>query len=235
MADLHDLSIPQHRIKYFKHAPTGTVLWDKDARIDLLFGSAPPFERIKIDDLQKIRVTNNPNPSRLKLNPEHTPLQRFLNKQHISDFNSIKRLLMGPGFGCKVKKTKNLYLVMYHDQSCFISQAALSQRTSSSDCLDHLRGVIYEVGSNKLVCMAFDKFWESFDFRSAAPVIDWNSVEVREKCDGSLTKLYNYNGSWIIASNGCINADAAKIPESNPPTTVGKLFRHTAAQIFPGG
>lgn len=31
--------IPQHRIKYFKKAGTGEVVWDRDGRIDKIFGS----------------------------------------------------------------------------------------------------------------------------------------------------------------------------------------------------
>ena len=83
--------------------------------------------------------------------------------------------------------------------------------------------------------MAFDKFWESFDHRSAASIIDWSSATVTEKCDGSLTKVFSYRGQWRIASNGCISADKAKIPGSSPPTSVGKLFRQAAAHSFPGG
>ena len=96
MASLHDLSIPQHRIKYFKHEPTGTVLWDKDHRVDFIIGSAPPFETLDLSTLEDSTNTSAIR-SQKKLNPDNTPLQRFLNHQGISDFNFIKKVLTGSG------------------------------------------------------------------------------------------------------------------------------------------
>lgn len=90
-------------------------------------------------------------------------------------------------------------------------------------------------GTNKLVCMAFDKFWESYDDRSAASVLDWSSAVAAEKADGMLTKLYRYNDQWRIASNGMINADKATLRSAGPNVTVGSLFRDAANRSIPGG
>ena len=48
MAGHFDLAIPEHRIQYFKYK--GYIVWQKATRIDRIFGSTPPYE--KISDIQ---------------------------------------------------------------------------------------------------------------------------------------------------------------------------------------
>ncbi|GMH64043.1 hypothetical protein TL16_g03873 [Triparma laevis f. inornata] len=243
-ASLHDLAIPQHRVRYFRHEEGG-MLWNKEERLDLIFGSTEPFKTVDYAELEeKARVGRE-----LKEVGEettcHTPLQTFLRAHNLTAFADIRNVLTSTGFGCKVKRGvgvhSNLFLVMYSDQRYFTSQSDLRVRGLSagnpSACLDHCRGVIYEINTNKLVCSAYDKFWESYDPRSAINIINWtpNQVKVHEKCDGSLTKVFYYKNRWHIASNGCINADRAGIPGSTPPTTVGKLFRQAALSHFDDG
>jgi len=229
MAELHSLAIPQHRIRHFKHFPSGTILWDKELRLDLIFGSTAPFTKIDFETLPSPRYATVPAA------PLHTPLQRFLAANSLTEMEDIRRVLTGPGFGCRVRCHCNLYSVMYESQSAFKSQSSLAQRDLASDALDHCRGVIYEQGTNKLVCMAFDKFWESFDNRSAKGVLDWSSAVVTEKCDGMLAKLYFHNNAWRIASNGMINADKATLREAGANASVGSLFRDAANTSLPGG
>mmetsp|Transcript_25795 Transcript_25795/g.48547 ORF Transcript_25795/g.48547 Transcript_25795/m.48547 type:complete len:1405 (-) Transcript_25795:362-4576(-) len=242
-ASLHDLAIPQHRIRHFRHA-NGVMLWNKDERLDLIFGSTAPFKTCEYSELEEKEEANGKFGD-AQTSVCHTPLQFFLGAHNLTAFSDIRNVLTGTGFGCKVKRGvglhSSLYLVMYSDQRYFTSQSDLATRNLSagnpSACLDHCRGVIYEMNTNILVCAAFDKFWESYDPRSAINVINWSPghVKVHEKCDGSLTKVFYYKGRWNIASNGCLNADRANIPGSSPPVTVGKLFKQAALTHFQNG
>lgn len=70
------------------------------------------------------------------------------------------------------------------------------------------RGIILEKDTWKVVCYPFNKF---FNFgESYADEIDWNSARVLEKVDGSLIKVYYYNG-WRVGTNSTIDAGDAKL------------------------
>lgn len=70
------------------------------------------------------------------------------------------------------------------------------------------RGIILEKDTWNVVAYAFNKF---FNFgESYADEIDWASARVLEKVDGSLIKVYYYNG-WRIGTNSTIDADDAKL------------------------
>lgn len=70
------------------------------------------------------------------------------------------------------------------------------------------RGIILEKDTWNVVAYAFNKF---FNFgESYADEIDWASARVLEKVDGSLIKVYYYNG-WRVGTNSTIDADDAKL------------------------
>ena len=70
------------------------------------------------------------------------------------------------------------------------------------------RGIILERDTWNVVAYAFNKF---FNFgESYADEIDWVSARVLEKVDGSLIKVYYYNG-WRVGTNSTIDADDAKL------------------------
>lgn len=70
------------------------------------------------------------------------------------------------------------------------------------------RGIILEKNTWKVVCYPFNKF---FNFgESYADKIDWESARVLEKVDGSLIKVYYYNG-WCVGTNSTIDANDAKL------------------------
>ena len=83
------------------------------------------------------------------------------------------------------------------------------------------RGIIFDSASWTCVCRAFDKFGNYGE--SYVPDIDWSSVFVSEKIDGSLMKVYYYAGSWMVATNGTINAFDA---------VVGDAVGHTFGDLF---
>ena len=71
------------------------------------------------------------------------------------------------------------------------------------------RGVILDSDLN-VVCTGFDKFG-NFTEPYAAD-IDWSTAKVQQKLDGSIVKLYWYDGKWNWATNSCIFAKDAEIP-----------------------
>lgn len=70
------------------------------------------------------------------------------------------------------------------------------------------RGIIFRESDWDCVCHAFNKFGNYGE--NYVPDMDWDSVSVQQKCDGSLIKIWNDNG-WHISTNGTINAFKANI------------------------
>jgi hypothetical protein len=54
----------------------------------------------------------------------------------------------------------------------------------------------------RLVAYAFDRFFNLGESQAAA--IDWDSANVYEKYDGSLIKLFNWGGLWIVSTSGSV-------------------------------
>jgi bifunctional DNA-binding transcriptional regulator/antitoxin component of YhaV-PrlF toxin-antitoxin module len=90
------------------------------------------------------------------------------------------------------------------------------------------RGLIIDKDINP-VCVPFFKFGNYGE--SYADKIDWESAKVEEKIDGSLIKVWNYGGKWIVSTNGTIFADTASINSENEMNqetvfqNFGDLFR----------
>jgi hypothetical protein len=66
------------------------------------------------------------------------------------------------------------------------------------------RGLIIDREYNA-VCVPFFKFFNYGE--PCADEIDWATALVEEKIDGSLIKVWNYKGKWIISTNGTIFAE----------------------------
>ena len=69
------------------------------------------------------------------------------------------------------------------------------------------RGIIIDLNNLEVVCWPFRKFGNYSE--SYADNIDWSTARVQDKVDGSIMKLWYYNGSWKISTNGMIDANAA--------------------------
>lgn len=71
------------------------------------------------------------------------------------------------------------------------------------------RGIILEKDTWNVVCYPFKKF---FNYGEAyADEIDWKSAKVTSKEDGSLIKVYFYNGEWRVGTNSTIDAEDAEL------------------------
>ena len=80
------------------------------------------------------------------------------------------------------------------------------------DIVRECRGIIFKEGTWEYpVCHAFDKFGNYGE--AYVPDIDWPTVKVSEKIDGSIMKLWCYEGIWHVSTNGNIDAKDANVPD----------------------
>lgn len=97
-----------------------------------------------------------------------------------------------------------------------------------NDLVKVCRGVIVNLKTMKIVCRPFDKFFNYGE--EFADNLDWNSVKIREKIDGSLMKVWWDCGDWHISTNGTIDADKAELQSDlGDFRTYGELFK----SVFP--
>ena len=101
----------------------------------------------------------------------------------------------------------------------------------SKEIVRECRGLIIDKDL-KPVCVPFYKFGNYGE--SYADNIDWSTAAVEEKIDGSLIKVWSYNGKWIVSTNGTIFAHKANIGSDNDIKTgkkysnFGDLFKEAA-------
>lgn len=120
-------------------------------------------------------------------------------------------LLSSAPYFLNIKKEGNLILFKY------------SQVDSdfSLDIVKEARGLILEKDTWRVVAYPFKKF---FNFGEAyADKIDWESAVVETKEDGSLIKVYFYDGEWRVGTNGTIFAENAEL-NAGPYKNFRQLF-----------
>lgn len=71
------------------------------------------------------------------------------------------------------------------------------------------RGVIIDTARLVVVCWPFDKFFNVQEKYAAD--IDWSSARVLEKIDGSMIKLFWYDGAWRFATSSTCDARNAVV------------------------
>ena len=92
------------------------------------------------------------------------------------------------------------------------------------------RGIIFRKGEwNNPVCWAFNKFGNYGE--GWVEDIDWSTVFVSEKIDGSLMKVW-WDGEWKISTNGTIDAYKAELGDARM-TNFGKYFTTTILKYYP--
>lgn len=68
-------------------------------------------------------------------------------------------------------------------------------------------GIIFEKGTNKIICMSQNRMTELVDFSEVTKLVDQNDNIRIEYCeDGTLVKLYYYNEMWNTSTTRCISA-----------------------------
>lgn len=86
------------------------------------------------------------------------------------------------------------------------------------------RGSIFTNIHNEWICVcrSLDKFGNWGESYADTKKIDWSQpVSVQEKVDGSIMRLWYYNGEWHLSTNGTIDAFKADCGDS----TYGDVFK----------
>lgn len=133
-------------------------------------------------------------------------LQKF-----IFEHDNWRKLLAAKPYCIKIVEDGNLVLFKY------------SQTGSDffNPIVRECRGIILEKDTWRVVAYPFKKF---FNFgEEYADKIDWESAVVETKEDGSLIKVYFYDGEWRVGTNGTIFAENAKL-DSGPYKNFRQLF-----------
>jgi hypothetical protein len=87
----------------------------------------------------------------------------------------------------------------------------------SNEIVRECRGIIFKEGEwEHPVCHAFDKFGNYGE--SYVPDMDWATVKVSEKIDGSIIKLWWCDDKWHVSTNGNIDASDAPVPDVRKET-----------------
>ena len=75
------------------------------------------------------------------------------------------------------------------------------------------RGIIIDMVSLDVVCVAFNKFFNLHEPYAAN--IDWNNCKVQDKKDGSICKCWfdRHENNWVWSTNGVIYAEDANIED----------------------
>lgn len=86
------------------------------------------------------------------------------------------------------------------------------------------RGLILDAHTFEVVSYPFNKFFNYGE--PLAADVDWASAYVTQKLDGSLVKVVNLDGNFLISTNGVIDAFKCSLPENygRPFDTFGELF-----------
>ena len=92
------------------------------------------------------------------------------------------------------------------------------------------RGIIFRKGEwDNPVCWAFNKFGNYGE--GWVEDIDWSTVFVSEKIDGSLMKVW-WDGEWKISTTGTIDAYKAELGDARM-TNFGKYFTTAILKYYP--
>jgi hypothetical protein len=92
------------------------------------------------------------------------------------------------------------------------------------------RGLVLEVGTWKVMSLAFRKFFNSAE--GHASKIDWKSAYIFEKCDGSLIQLYWdwVTEKWCAGTSGMAEGEGEV--NDKPNTTFAGLFWDTISSKY---
>jgi T4 RnlA family RNA ligase len=140
--------------------------------------------------------------------------------QFIKENKEWASILKKKPYSLQISNKDNLYLFKYNQvESDF-----------SIPLVNEARGIILEIIEEdvKIVCYPFKKFF-NYGESHAAP-IDFASASIQEKIDGSILKLFYYNG-WKLATNGAIDAFENASP-LNVDYSFGDLFNEASKNIL---
>lgn len=122
-------------------------------------------------------------------------LQRF-----IKENPNWESILVEKPYNLIISRKGNLILFRYNQIASDFSLEIVKEA----------RGIILEDETFNVVCYPLYKFFNYGETNAA--VLDWqNGVSCQEKVDGSLIKVFFYDGEWRVATNGTIDARDADL------------------------
>lgn len=131
-------------------------------------------------------------------------------RNFILSHDNWEELLQSPPYNLKISRDRGYIIFKYSQISSDFNNPIVQEA----------RGIIFKESTWECVCHAFNKFGNWGE--SYVPELNWNSVKVLEKVDGSLIRLW-YDNGWHISTNGIIDAFQANINDLLCPT-FGDLF-----------
>lgn len=122
-------------------------------------------------------------------------LQKF-----IKENRNWEELLAAPPYNLNISHKDSLVLFKYNQIASNFSLEVVKEA----------RGTILEDGTFNVICYPLYKFFNYGETNAAQ--LDWkNGVSCQEKVDGSLIKVFYYDGEWRVATNGTIDARDADL------------------------
>lgn len=94
-------------------------------------------------------------------------------------------------FAISVKRTDDLLVLNYNQ----------IESPKTDPIVIECRSLILDNKLN-IVSRGFDRFFNHGEALNVTPEIDWTKAQAYEKVDGSLIKIYNYEGNWYISTRG---------------------------------
>ena len=137
-------------------------------------------------------------------------------------------LLSAEPFNIKIKRADDFVIFNYNQLSSDFT----------NEIVREARGIIFREGEWQCpVCHAFDKFGNYSE--SYVPNMDWSTIKVSEKIDGSIMKLWCYDGQWHVSTNGNIDARNAPVPDVRASDFEelfwGGVVKNLTKVRYPGG
>ena len=141
-----------------------------------------------------------------------------LMKQH----DNWREILTQAPYKLSIKEKGDLVLLKYNQL----------ESDMDSKIVQECRGVIINVKDMSVVCRPFDKFFNASQPQAATLI---GKIRAEEKVDGSIMKMYFYQGEWRLATNGMIDAaDATLQMSSDDVATYQDLFNVAFAKYVSG-
>ena len=139
-------------------------------------------------------------------------------------YDNWEELLAAEPYNIIIKRDGEYVLLKYNQLNSDFSNPIVRE----------CRGSIFRWNGYEWICVChpFDKFGNYGE--SYVPELDWNTVRVTEKIDGSLIKLWYDCGEWHVSTNGTIDAFKAYIGQEKADNTLtfGELFKRAVGNRY---
>ena len=126
-------------------------------------------------------------------------LINFIENNKIENYENLKIILESEPFNLKIKTDTdfpNLFLIHTQDNSNF-----------NLKIVNECNGIILDKNTLKIVCYTFDK---SSNKKNIPENLDKNKLYVEKSYEGTLIRMYYYEGRWMYSTKKCINASKSK-------------------------